>query len=110
MSVKGRRHELIRRVITGQPIVSQEVLVSELVSRGENVTQATVSRDLKEMGVLKGPEGYRLASAGASSSMTRPSFTHACQRLREYSGYRRASAASSLRPAQAAGMAVTAGL
>lgn len=66
MSVKGRRQELIRRVITGQPVTSQEMLVAELTARGEDVTQATVSRDLKEMGVLKGPEGYRLASAGAS--------------------------------------------
>ena len=70
MSVKDRRQELIRRVIVGQPVESQEVLVSELHSRGERVTQATVSRDLKEMGVLKGPEGYRLPPAGAPSGGT----------------------------------------
>jgi transcriptional regulator of arginine metabolism len=62
MSVKSRRHELIRRLIAGTPeaATSQERLVAELVARGEDVTQATVSRDLREIGVVKGPGGYRL--------------------------------------------------
>jgi transcriptional regulator of arginine metabolism len=68
MSVKDRRQELIRRVILGQPVESQDILVAELQSRGERVTQATVSRDLKEMGVLKGPEGYRLPPSGGPAA------------------------------------------
>lgn len=60
MSAKARRQEVIRRVIADSQVASQEALVSELLARGEDVTQATVSRDLRELGVLKGPEGYRL--------------------------------------------------
>lgn len=63
MSVKARRHEVIRRLIAAAPVLSQEALVADLVARGEDVTQATVSRDLREIGVLKGPEGYRLPGA-----------------------------------------------
>lgn len=63
MSVKARRHEVIRCLIAASPVLSQEGLVAELVARGEDVTQATVSRDLREIGVLKGPEGYRLPGA-----------------------------------------------
>jgi transcriptional regulator of arginine metabolism len=63
MSVKARRHEVIRMLIAATPVLSQEFLVAELVARGEDVTQATVSRDLREIGVLKGPEGSRLPGA-----------------------------------------------
>lgn len=66
MSVKARRHEVIRRLIAASPVLSQEGLVAELVARGEDVTQATVSRDLREIGVLKGPEGYRLPGTVAA--------------------------------------------
>ena len=72
MSVKSRRQEVIRRVIAGSQVASQEALVSELLARGEDVTQATVSRDLREIGVLKGPEGYRLPSSGSAANAVGP--------------------------------------
>ena len=65
MSIKSRRHEVIRGLIAAGSVPSQEVLVDELVSRGEDVTQATVSRDLREIGVVKGSDGYRLPGAAA---------------------------------------------
>ncbi|XVJ59169.1 MAG: arginine repressor [Tepidisphaera sp.] len=71
MSVKARRQEVIRRVIAGSSVVSQEALVAELLARGEDVTQATVSRDLRELGVLKGPEGYRLPGPSAAQAAPR---------------------------------------
>jgi len=40
----------------------QDELVQALHEQGENVTQATVSRDLAAMGVVKGPAGYVLPS------------------------------------------------
>jgi len=41
----------------------QEELVEALRERGEDVTQATVSRDLAAMGVVKGPGGYVLPTS-----------------------------------------------
>jgi len=46
----------------------QEDLVAALSSRGEAVTQATVSRDLREMGVVKSAEGYRLMTKPVSEA------------------------------------------
>ena len=57
---------MIRGLIAAGSVPSQEVLVDELVSRGEDVTQATVSRDLREIGVVKGSDGYRLPGAAAA--------------------------------------------
>lgn len=82
MSLKGRRQELIRRLIAAGPVVSQDVLVAELEARGERITQATVSRDLRELGVLKGPEGYRMP--GAAAATLGPESGELARAVREY--------------------------
>ena len=51
--MKGSRHGVILDVIESEVISSQEMLRKRLQSRGFDVTQATLSRDLKELGVLK---------------------------------------------------------
>ncbi|HTV00076.1 MAG TPA: hypothetical protein VMF13_06040 [Luteitalea sp.] len=51
--MKGSRHGVILDVIESEVISSQEMLRQRLHSRGFYVTQATLSRDLKELGVLK---------------------------------------------------------
>jgi len=48
------RRQLIRRLIATGEIHSQEQIVDELGRRGVTVTQATVSRDLAELGVVRG--------------------------------------------------------
>lgn len=48
------RRQLIRRLIATGEIHSQEQIVDELKRRGVMVTQATVSRDLAELGVVRG--------------------------------------------------------
>lgn len=45
---------------------SQQALVEALAERGVRVTQATLSRDLKELGAVKGPDGYRVPAATAT--------------------------------------------
>lgn len=50
---KRDRHAAIRRLVAGRPIASQGELVSELSSLGFDVTQATVSRDIAELGLAK---------------------------------------------------------
>ncbi|QHS22710.1 transcriptional regulator ArgR [Virgibacillus sp. MSP4-1] len=52
---KGQRHIKIREIITENEIETQDELVDELKSLGLNVTQATVSRDIKELHLVKVP-------------------------------------------------------
>ena len=51
--MKKKRLELILKVIEQQDIYTQEELLSALKEHGLDVTQATVSRDIKELGLIK---------------------------------------------------------
>ncbi|QKG84229.1 transcriptional regulator ArgR [Kroppenstedtia pulmonis] len=53
--MKAQRHIKIREIITNSSIETQEDLVEELKTAGYNVTQATVSRDIKELHLVKVP-------------------------------------------------------
>jgi transcriptional regulator of arginine metabolism len=50
---KGTRQDLILRVISEQSLGTQQDVVAALSEMGVEVAQATVSRDLSELGVLK---------------------------------------------------------
>ncbi|WP_408006704.1 transcriptional regulator AhrC/ArgR [Pseudalkalibacillus sp. A8] len=52
---KGQRHIKIREIITNFDIDTQDELVERLKNAGFNVTQATVSRDIKELHLVKVP-------------------------------------------------------
>lgn len=51
--MKSARHSLILEIIEEKDIETQEELADELKRRGIKVTQATVSRDIKELRLLK---------------------------------------------------------
>lgn len=51
--MKEQRHERILEIIKNIEIETQEELAEELKNRGINVTQATVSRDIKELNLIK---------------------------------------------------------
>ncbi len=53
--MKGKRHVKIREIITNQEIETQDELVDALKNAGFQVTQATVSRDIKELHLFKIP-------------------------------------------------------
>jgi transcriptional regulator of arginine metabolism len=53
--MKGQRHIKIREIITGREIETQDELVDALRAAGYTVTQATVSRDIKELQLVKVP-------------------------------------------------------
>lgn len=53
--MKGIRQYKIREIITANEIETQEELVEALRASGMQVTQATVSRDIKEMLLVKVP-------------------------------------------------------
>ncbi|WJQ83936.1 transcriptional regulator AhrC/ArgR [Brevibacillus brevis] len=52
---KGQRHIRIRDIISNQEVETQDDLVDRLRTAGFNVTQATVSRDIKELHLVKVP-------------------------------------------------------
>ena len=51
--MKSARHNLILEIIELKDIETQEELAEELKNHGVKVTQATVSRDIKELRLLK---------------------------------------------------------
>ena len=64
--MKERRHAKILELIGRYHIETQEELLARLREEGLNVTQATVSRDIKELRLIKAPSpdgGYRYSTA-----------------------------------------------
>ena len=62
--MKILRHAKIKEIVEQQVIETQEELAESLRSHGIEVTQATVSRDIKELRLIKVPTGdgrYRYA-------------------------------------------------
>ena len=53
--MKERRQRAILTLVATRPIHSQEELVSLLQGQGFEATQATISRDIKELGLTKVP-------------------------------------------------------
>ena len=51
--MKARRQGLILELVDREPLHSQEQLRRRLRKRGVDATQATISRDLKELGLVK---------------------------------------------------------
>jgi transcriptional regulator of arginine metabolism len=53
--MKGQRHIKIREMITNSEVETQDELVERLRDAGYAVTQATISRDIKELHLIKVP-------------------------------------------------------
>lgn len=59
---RNGRQDAIRDIVRNRDVRTQRMLVDELKAEGFDCTQATVSRDIAEMGLRKLPEGvYVLA-------------------------------------------------
>jgi transcriptional regulator of arginine metabolism len=62
--MKPRRQSVILDVVRSTPIRSQEQLRRRVRAAGFDVTQATLSRDIRELGLVKGgPDGSYLTPA-----------------------------------------------
>ncbi len=61
---RDRRRRRVTEFIAAGGVHSQEQLRELLESEGIEATQATLSRDLRELGVVKGSEGYTLPGSG----------------------------------------------
>ena len=57
---KLSRHNRITELISNEPIYTQEELRRRLTQSGIHVNQATLSRDLRELGLVKTVNGYAL--------------------------------------------------
>lgn len=61
LSVRDRRRDAIVEILTGdEPVREQKDLVRRLAEMGFEVTQASVSRDLKDMGAVREEGCYQL--------------------------------------------------
>jgi transcriptional regulator of arginine metabolism len=76
--MKDQRLNAIREVLSSSAVASQDELRRKLRRRGIEVTQATLSRDIHELRLSKGPGGYALPnghrSAAAAADDSPPSF------------------------------------
>jgi transcriptional regulator of arginine metabolism len=63
--MKTLRHNAIRELVTQSLVASQDELRRKLRRRGFAVTQATLSRDIHELGLSKGPGGYSLSKVAS---------------------------------------------
>lgn len=67
--MKNLRQEAILKIIDEQSVSTQEALVSILQKQGWNVTQATVSRDIKDLGLRKSFDGLKTRYARPAADM-----------------------------------------
>jgi transcriptional regulator of arginine metabolism len=58
--MKQQRHLAVRELLVKTAVGSQDELRSKLAEKGFKVTQATLSRDIRELRLSKGPSGYAL--------------------------------------------------
>jgi transcriptional regulator of arginine metabolism len=71
--MKTLRHNAIRELVAQSLVASQDELRRKLRRRGFAVTQATLSRDIHELRLSKGPGGYTLSNgAGAEVEENSP--------------------------------------
>src|ERR1700690_118345 len=63
--MKQDRHSAIRELVAGAPIGSQDELRRRLVKRGFEGTKTTLSRDIHELHLYKGPNGYSVPNGVA---------------------------------------------
>ena len=80
-ATKTFRHGQILRLVSAERISNQEDLRRRLAQQRMRVTQATLSRDLQELKLVKTREGYRAPSALPDESASVPPLTRA---LREF--------------------------
>lgn len=88
---KGARHQRIREILGRESIRSQTDLAERLLEDGVDVTQATLSRDLVELGAVKVRQGRTLVYAvpgegGDRTPRAGAARSEATQRLKRLSG------------------------
>jgi len=76
--MKNQRHNAIKDLLVKTSVTNREAITNQdelrrkLAAKGIHVTQATLSRDIHELKLMKGPSGYALP-AGAEENDDLPS-------------------------------------
>ena len=78
---KAARQKAILELLHRGPVESQEELQGFLAKRGFEAGQATLSRDIRELGLVKTSEGY---SAGRSVTIVEPVLPSVSRLVREF--------------------------
>jgi transcriptional regulator of arginine metabolism len=73
---KVARHKAILDLLEDGPVESQEALQHSLERRGFEVGQATLSRDIHELKLVKGSEGYARLAESKTPETHLPSVMH----------------------------------
>jgi transcriptional regulator of arginine metabolism len=70
--MKSRRQAAIRGIVEREPIRNQEQLRRRVKAEGFDVTQATLSRDIREIGLVKGGAdgAYQVPAQGMANPVT----------------------------------------
>jgi transcriptional regulator of arginine metabolism len=76
--MKTRRQSAVLDILRQQPVRSQEQLRRRLHAAGFDVTQATLSRDIRELGLVKGGQdgAYRLPASVQPNAEQAASMLH----------------------------------
>ena len=62
-ATKGQRHRAILALVNRGGVHTQQELAEALARRGLRATQATISRDIQELGLVRSVSGYRSSAA-----------------------------------------------
>ena len=65
--MKFQRHNAIRELVAHSLVANQDEMRRKLRRRGFEVTQATLSRDIHELRLSKGPTGYVLPAPSSAN-------------------------------------------
>ena len=76
-SDREERRQRILHLLERERPRTQADLQQRLAATGHDVNQATLSRDLRDLGVVKGKDGYELPHAPLSPQSAQPSLWHA---------------------------------
>jgi len=79
--MKNDRQEKILAIIASEPIETQERLIERLRELGVNSTQATISRDIKQLHLIKEPAGGGRYRYAVSAHKTRLNFADRLQTI-----------------------------
>jgi transcriptional regulator of arginine metabolism len=61
--MKAARQAAILELVRERPVHTQQDLAAALAERGFATTQATISRDIQELGLVRSGDGYRVGDA-----------------------------------------------
>jgi transcriptional regulator of arginine metabolism len=64
---KSLRHQKILELVRSGHVLSQEQLKEQLAQQGFDVNQSTLSRDIRQLELVKGARGYQLPSPDAAA-------------------------------------------